>query len=361
MLPKITLFLSIFLCGLTHSKEICRFSTKDRKIFDSEITKFMQKYNIPGLSIAMSNKGKIILAKGYGYANIEKQIKVTPEHKFRIASLSKPITSFAIMKLTEEKKFSLEDKVFGPNGLLSYSIKNPHTLKLTVKNLLEHTAGSEWSNEKNDPMYWQHKLGKDAFIEWALKKFQLSKTPGKYYHYSNFGYCLLGKIIEVKTGLKYSEYVLKLLKEKKITDLKIGTREKADGTKESVYYSQDKKFDAYSWPLKRMDSHGGWISTPISLIQFMFCVDGFKYPRDLLSSKSVKVMSTPSKANSRYALGWNVNSSNHWSHVGSLAGSGSIMVRTNHKTSWVILANSKSDHPNFFPDLDKLPWDILSN
>jgi CubicO group peptidase (beta-lactamase class C family) len=85
---------------------------------DSLVSTFMHRYHISGASIAISREGKLIYEKGYGYAGREKLRKVTKESLFRIASLSKFITSIAIMRLREEGRLSMEDEVFGSKELL---------------------------------------------------------------------------------------------------------------------------------------------------------------------------------------------------------------------------------------------------
>src|SRR5829696_1275357 len=79
--------------------------------FDLSVRNLMQKYNIPGGAIAVVRDGKLFYARGFGYADVENKTPVQPDALFRIASVSKPITSAAIMKLVEEGKLKLDDRV----------------------------------------------------------------------------------------------------------------------------------------------------------------------------------------------------------------------------------------------------------
>jgi len=79
--------------------------------YDQIISDLMRKYAIPGGAVAVLRDGKLIYARGFGYADVENKTPVQPDALFRIASVSKPITAVAIMKLVEEGKLSLDDRV----------------------------------------------------------------------------------------------------------------------------------------------------------------------------------------------------------------------------------------------------------
>ena len=117
---------------------------------DQIIGPFLEKYDIKGASVAVTREGRLVFAKGFGYANVETGRKMSPGNVFRIASVSKLITAIAIMQLVEQGKLHLEDTVFGPDGILNDSIymdyKDPRVEKITVHQLLQHRAG--WSRRK---------------------------------------------------------------------------------------------------------------------------------------------------------------------------------------------------------------------
>ena len=106
--------------------------------FDRIIRKFMQKWEIKGASFALMKNDRLIYSKGYGFADEEENVPMDVMHVFRIASISKLITAVAIMKLQEEGKLTLQDRVFGPEGILNDTIfsdiKDPRTTKITVEN-----------------------------------------------------------------------------------------------------------------------------------------------------------------------------------------------------------------------------------
>ncbi|GAB3517106.1 serine hydrolase [Emticicia fontis] len=332
---------------------------------DNQINAFMKKYNVTGLTFAITNKEKLAYAKGYGIANKANNTPVTINSLFRIASVSKPITSIAIMKLLEAGKLSLDDKVFGDNGILGNKYggkpyRNGYE-NITVKHILEHTAGLA-TNDGNDPMFSAFNLTQDQIIENVVKNRNLYSTPGTKYAYSNFGYCVLGRIIEKVSGMAYEQYVRKEILtptgtgKMQITGNTIATRKE----NEVVYYNPSDS--PYTYNVARMDSHGGWIASSIDLVKLMSQVDGFRIKPDILKFETIDTMTKFSPLGSNYSLGWQVNQSYNWWHTGLLTGTSSELVRAANGFSWAIITNYGVLGTNdaYFTDLDNLGWNIIN-
>lgn len=118
---------------------------QDIAIVDNAVTAFMEKYHVPGLSLAITKDEKLVYVKAYGKADKESNEDVTTESLFRIASISKSITGIAFMKLVEEGRLSLDDKVFGTGALLGTQYGQhayPANLTNIIRHLLNHTAGA---------------------------------------------------------------------------------------------------------------------------------------------------------------------------------------------------------------------------
>lgn len=117
---------------------------------------FMDKYGVPALSVAIGYAGTVVHEDAFGVADIERNEAVTPRHLFRIASVSKMITSVTIFRLIEENRLKLADRVFGPGALLGTDYGQPPYSagidQITLEHLLTHTAGG-WSNDNRDPMF----------------------------------------------------------------------------------------------------------------------------------------------------------------------------------------------------------------
>lgn len=331
---------------------------------DSTVNAFMTQYHVPGMAIAVTHHGKLVYAKGYGYADTSQQTIVTTNSLFRIASVSKCITATAILKLVDVGKLSLDATVFGEKGVLGTAYGQapyPENLrKITVRQLLQHTAGG-WTNNSTDPMFSHPNLSADELISWTIMNQPLKNTPGEVFAYSNFGYCILGRIIEKVSGMPYEAYVKKaILQPCGINDMQIGgnTRPQQKAN-EVTYYGQNGE-RPYIYNITRMDAHGGWIASATDLARLLVHIDGFPSPKDILTNTAITAMTTGSKANTGYALGWGVNPYHNWWHAGSLPGTASEIIRSHHGFTWVILCNTRTDG-SFFNDLDGLLWGAVNN
>ncbi len=150
-------------------------------VLDQPILAFMANNNVPGVSLAISHNGRIIYTKGYGFADRESRTRVTPASLFRLASLSKPITSITVMTLVQAHKLSLHGKVFGPKRILGDRYgKKPYrkwVTDITVRFLLQHLDGG-WGNSGDDPMFTDPSWTKDHVIERTLDSLPLIHVPG---------------------------------------------------------------------------------------------------------------------------------------------------------------------------------------
>lgn len=325
---------------------------------------FMKKHSVPGLSVAIARQERLVYASGFGLADRDRNEPVTTRHLFRIASVTKPITSATIFRLVEMGKLSLSDRVFGPGGVLGTDYGSPpygpHIDEITVEHLLTHTAGG-WQNDDRDPMFSHPAMDHKELIAWTLANQPLDFPPGAHFAYSNFGYCILGRIIEKLTGQGYAEGVQELvLRRCGITTMRIsGNTLAGRAPNEVVYYDQDGD-SPYGMNVRRMDSHGGWLATPSDLARFLVRVDGFPVKPDLLRPETIRVMTTASKANSNYAKGWFVNRFHNWWHMGSLPGTSTVMVRTSGRFCWAALTNTRKSNSSLNADLDHLTWDMVS-
>jgi len=340
------------------------WSEADLAHIDKVAKAALAKYDIPGLSFAIAKDGRLVFAKGYGLADKEANEPVDTGHRWRIASLSKAITAAAIFKLIDDKKGNIDEgrTIFGPNGLLGNLYgSQPYKKNITsiqLKHMLRHTEGG-WPNDGNDPMFTNPSMSHAQLITWTLDNRPLDYAPGDHYAYSNFGYSVLGRVIEKVSGQPYDAYVKdKILGPVGVHDMVIAGNTKADRKPHEVVYYDGTSDSPYTMNVARMDSHGGWIATPIDLVRFAVHVDGFATKPDILSPASIKSMSTvaTAKDDPGYACGWLVNSAGNWWHTGSLPGTSSITVRTSSGFVWSAIVNSRKNDPN----LDQMMWDIVN-
>jgi CubicO group peptidase (beta-lactamase class C family) len=324
---------------------------------------FMREHSVPGLAVAVARHGEIVYDEAFGFADRGRGEKLTPGHLFRIASVTKPFTSSAIFMLVEQGRLQLEDLVFGPGGVLRGDFGAPpykqYVGQIRLKHLLTHTAGG-WPNDGTDPMFRNPNMNHRQLITWALANVPLTHTPGENYAYSNFGYCVLGRVIEKVAGRPYEQHLREgLLRRCAVSRMKIAGNTLAErAPDEVVYYGQGGE-DPYGMNVRRMDSHGGWLASAADLVRFATRVDGMSPARDVLRPNSIREMTTPTAANPQYAKGWAVNSAHNWWHVGSLPGTTSIIVRTATGLCWSALANTREVKTDTGGAMDAMMWDVV--
>lgn len=365
--------------------------------FDRIITGIMGEYAIPGGSLAVVKDGRLVVARGYGYSDVDAGEPVQPESLFRICSITKPVTAVTVMKLVEEGLLDLDSPAFpyldhlsGPPG----TTPDPRLATITIRRLLNHSGG--WDREESfDPMFIPvtaaQAIGEtppadaETVIRYMLGQ-PLDFDPGTRYAYSNFGYNVLGRIIEQVTSREYEEYVKEhVLAPAGITRMQKGRtllEDRAEG--EVLYYHYPGAGLASSvfpelpgevlWPyggfhLEAMDSHGAWIGSAIDLVRFTTAVDLHASRPDILQEESIREMierpGPPLWQDSAYyyALGWLVRpitGEANWWHTGGLPGSRTILVRTYHGMAWAALFNMRPKGPSdFINDIDRGIWEAV--
>ncbi len=374
---------------------------------DNLFTQFLNQYNIPGATFALAKNGKLVYMRSFGDADLAGQEETQPYHMFRIASVSKPITGIAIMKLVENGQLSLSDKAFGPTGRLAshpylstVTYTDARLNDVTVQQLLEHTGGWNrdidcvpspnppytWAINHCDPigfpLYVTQTLGEtnpvreEVLIRFLMEK-GLAFTPGTQYSYSNIGYLVLGEIIAQVSGKSYEDYVKdEILSPLGIYDMHIGKNLRADKREREGEYQgngfivpssygtgQNVPWEYGGWNLEAMDAHGGWIGSARDMVRLLVAVDGFNTKPDILSGASISTMTTGSSVNANYAKGWSVNASNHWWHTGALDGTASFWARTSSGYTWALITNKRVVNASanaFWNAFDGLPWNCIA-
>lgn len=338
------------------------------------------KWGIPGGQMAIARDGKLVYSRGFGYADVEAKEAVERTHRFRIASCSKPFTGVGILKLVDDGLLTLDTPVF---PLLAFDGPSnaPYDKRLdaiTVEHLLVHAGGWDSAGTGFDPQYlpWpalaSHVLGEadpasgETIVRWMLSQ-PLNFDPGTKSSYSNFGFNVLGRVIEHVSGQPYEVWMQEqILAPAGITSMAIGGTLLADRMPDEVRYygSPDAKTQENVYPnegfaplaygsyyLRAMDAHGGYISTADDLVRFMLAIDGARGTA-LLTPETVKVMDTTERppelgagagnTSAKTGLAWNtaVNGPGYsWDHAGALEGStASWTYRTGDGTAiaWVI-------------------------
>jgi len=353
------------------------------KPFDELMEGFVRDNELPGAALAVAKDGRLVYARGFGYADIEQKQPVQPESLFRIASISKPFTAVATLQLVEKGRLGLNDSVFGllphkPHLAKGDSI-DPRLGQVTIAHLLRHQGG--WNRKESiDPVFHSIEIAsvldksppatQDDVIRFMMG-WPLDFDPGERYAYSNLGYCLLGRVIEQVSGRRYGDYMVNdFLKPLGIESMRLArTLPSARAENEVKYYPQGERVGIAvtgdnigakvsrpygAWSIESFDSFGGWIASAPDLVRFASVV--FRYKQSgILKKKTIDTMLTRPKGHFGndekgkpdavyYGCGWSVrltkNGKVNCRHTGSLSGTSTILLLRHDGLCWAVLFNT---------------------
>ena len=298
-----------------------------------DFTILMETLNVNGAQVAVVRDEKLVYLRSFGLADAFRGTRVSDNSLFRIGGISKPITLMALSRLVSQGKLSTEDLVFGPEGILGTRYgRLPYEvleMQITVGHLIEHRAG--FADVPYDIMFDDPSLSQADLIGKVLDERSLAFEPGTGYAYSNFGYCLLGRIIEAVSGVSYQQYVFEqVLAPMGISRMQVsrdGRGETAPG--EVTYYSR--WMSPYDLNVTRMDSHGGWLASAYDLALLAAQSDGGGRFPDLLQTGE----------------GLDYLSGGIWSQNGALPGT-TALLRVSSGISYVVLMNRGDEN---FPEV----------
>lgn len=331
------------------------------------IRNWMARNAIRGASFAVMKDGHLVYCKGFGWADKEQSIPAEVGNIYRIASASKLITAIGIMKMCDEGLLSLNDKVFGPEGILNdpqfSEIKDKRATQITVRQLLNHTAG--FSRRLGDPMFrttdimrWEdmdHTPSADELIAFQLRQ-KLRDKPGGAPQYSNVGYLVLSRVIEKVSGVSYEEYIQQhVLRPAGCYDMHIARNYYEERFPQEVRYygsDPDDEIESYDGSGQMKPRHyggnnitglqgaGAWVCSAVELLRLVASVDGKPNVPDILSAQSIAEMKRINRKGD-YALGW----ARYDRKTGSLVRTGTMSgtcayIESAGNTSYVFITNT---------------------
>lgn len=300
----------------------------------------LQSGETPGVSVLVARNGQILYQKGFGFADIGNRVPVTPETKFRIGSITKQFIATAILKMQEEGKLSVQDK------LSKYVPGFPRGDEVTLHHLLSHTSGiHSYTNRPGFLKYVTLPISSAALVD-TIKSYPYDFNPGERYLYNNSGFFLLGFIIEKISGISLADYLEQNLF-------------KPLGMNNTGVYSVNRLLDheAYGYDMENgkivkalnwnMDWAGG-AGSLYSTVQDLYTWNEAIFNGRVLSAESMKAAFAPVVLNSgekiEYGYGWSLSDyrgSKFISHGGGLHGFISYITRQpDEKTTVVVLCNS---------------------
>ena len=337
---------------------------------DSIMQCYLKRWEIHGAQLAISRHDSLLYARGFGYADKDRQIPMEPSYIMRMASVSKLVTATGIMKLRDMGKIRLSDKVFGPKGILNdtfyvNSIRDKRYFDITVEQLLRHKAG--FTNYAGDAIFSTRYIMQQnhlttppdhrTLLRIVLRR-HLGYTPGTAQRYCNIGYTLLSLIIEKRTGMSYENFMQRhVLNPAGCYDFHIAGNYLKDRRKnETVYYMHSS-----SVPVPEFNNSGrmvvrcygendittalgagAWVASAAELCRLVASIDGDRTVPDVISPQAVKLM-TQEMPDHQFSLGWNFTPRNRpWIRTGSLVGTSALVLRYPDGECWVFITNTST-------------------
>ncbi|NDJ16964.1 serine hydrolase [Myxacorys almedinensis] len=309
---------------------------------DKAIAAYKDQNNLPGISVAIAQNGKILYSRGFGFADVDKQQVAHAETIYRLASVSKPVTASLTMRLVDRDRLSLDQLT---RSYLS-DLPAPHTYR--VQHLLNHQSGichyeqcgSAWANQDY------------ATAAAAMQKFinqPLLFKPGEKYDYSTHAYTVLGAVLEDVTKTSFASLVRKEITQGLgLPTLRPEDRTQPDSDRTTLYKLSNGKNvvsspDKISWK----EGGGGLESTSVDLTRL-----GIKLLNgSVMSPRSRDLMWTKSKFNngstSNYGLGWNIGTDQGRkivAHDGSQNGARSYWRLYPEDGITIVVLTNRSEH-----------------
>lgn len=347
---------------------------------DTNMQTVLLNYGIPGGSLAVVKDGRLVFARGYGWADVEHHEPFQPDSRCQIASLSKTIAAAVVMKLVEAGQLDLNARAFSLLDLepAQYpgAVYDSRLTNITVRHLLSHSAGWNWDTATNplggtgfDAAFWPDWTMQDLglsepatpteFVRWIMGK-PLQKNPGSQTIYSNVGYIVAGRVIERITGQTFEMAARLLLAEAGITRVQLGRNSRAERRPgEVVYYlhpgvteadivgpgswAQPRPMDSdlpYAYPITTIDAAGGFIASALDHARFVAAIDGLSSFPDLLTTNSVSAMVAGPLGWDYWGIQGTSPETGIWSKQGILFGATSRAVKWRSGVIFVFVLNS---------------------
>jgi len=320
---------------------------------DALVQQAMSKQHIPGLSIAVATDGELQLERGYGLADVENNVAVGPETKFRTASIAKSLTAVAAMKLVEEGKLDLDAEIH------TYLPEFPKKQwPITSRQLMSHLAGVRHYKSPGESSMTAHYPDVQAGLD-VFAGDPLVHEPGSAYLYSSFGFNLLGAVMEKASGEKFDELLLRavctpagmgntcldsvfqIIPHRSSGYIWIGSSEKDEADRR--LFRPNELYNARLHDTSSKIPGGGLLSTSGDLVRLAMALNGTA----VLKPASIEAMWTEGKTNSgkptQYGLGWRIQElggARLVGHSGGQSGTSTYLLATpSRKSAVAVMCN----------------------
>ncbi|GAB3702030.1 serine hydrolase domain-containing protein [Spirosoma flavus] len=337
---SLRLFALVYVLLLTHNVAAQSLKSVSVDSIGAIVQKHMNAKHIPGVSIAVVQKGNVVLAKGYGLANAELNVAATPQSVYAIGSVSKQLIASGILILAQEGKLKLDDEIH------QYYPKAPQTWQgITLRHLMSHTSGLI----RESPAFDGTEIKPDSALVEAAFPLPLVFPVGTKWQYCNVGYFALADIIRKVSGKSWPTFMKERvftpldMKATRTTTLTEVIPNRADG----YTWEKDHRHRAISY--RALRPSGAFLSTVLDLAKW----DAALYTDKILTQASRKQMWTPFVLTDGkphpYGFGWYIDSLQgipRVHHGGSLPGFRSEYARfPDSGLSVIVLTNADEALP----------------
>lgn len=380
-------FLLIALAGAM-TLPLSASETNERNWLTVKLEALMRKWHIPGGSVSILRDGRLVYARGLGVVDEGSTRPVRAGSLFRIASLSKPITATAVLLLVEQGRLGLDAPMLDYLPQYRNVITDIRVKNITVRHLLQHSGG--WDSAlSGDPMSarWEDYLEaglslppKQEEVIAAWLTLPLDFEPGSKFAYSNFGYVLLGRIIESVTRTPYGRWTAEnILEPAGMRFTKLAGSLLSERVPGEVEYSDSpgsesvlsvfsrhpelvaRPYGGFSLPLQ--DSAGGWLSSSIELAKFIWqLAEGKLLKKETLTLLAERPAHEDADSQAWYGLGMNIVKTPAgviWEHAGAFPGTVAEILHFPGSITYAAVFNSKPEaHLQFVAELQMILLDI---
>ena len=330
-------------------------------LFDDIMNEALKDRGIPGGALAIAKDGKLLIARGYGLANVQTHESVTLDTLFSTASVSKTITAAAVLRLVDQGKLSLDDPIYpllGNPRPLGRSAIDSRVERITVRHLLLHAGG--WNTKYHGDVLRQTRkiaraaaeklpLSADVVLRYGLSQ-PLDFAPGDEIHYSNFGYFLAKMVVERCARQPYETYVRQqVLQPMGIDEMRVEQLAPAYAAREAHRYSSGgRELAGGREPIAA--PAGNWLASVVDLARFLTAVSGTRGKPFLSSAARQQMLAAavaplaPRGNGSHIGLGWDAVSEDargtQFHKNGVAAGVRTYIEHCCDGIDWVLLLNS---------------------
>lgn len=379
LISRLTLLLAVAADPAAAQWTVTGTPVPELAAFDSAMQTFMTARNIPSGQLAVTWQGRLVLARGYSYNPGPNDLLVQPDSLFRLASVSKPVTSTLVHRLAQDGQLDLDQTLASLVDLapLPGQVADPRLATVTVRDLLEHLGGfNGWPQANADPMFADAAHALAHSVPLPVGQAQITRTvsgvamaaePGSTYRYSNYGYMLLGRIVEAASGMSYQRYCDQVFNRIGVWDFRMARSAMTGRYGNEVFYNSGTTSTTVIDPsgavvpveyggfnIENLGGAGNRVGNAIELVRWLANLDAPAAPDALLDAVSLaRMFGLPQNhplpytpGSPYYGSGWSVRDfgaggRTTW-HAGSLRSITTSVVRHNSGFNFAALVNRRA-------------------